>query len=417
MLLLRKTSDLPENLRWNFIHLIGDISWWGVLNGTSLSFVTVYVARIGGDGFQLGLLAAAPAVVNILFAIPFGAWLQGRNTAREIVRFSIYHRIFYLLWIPVPFILSQDMQVWLLILLTFVMNIPGVVLQVGFNDLFADAVPIGWRGYLAGTRNAALAVTSVVSSIVCGQLLTRLSFPLNYQIVFLFGFLGAMFSSVHLYFVWKGLPPKANIAVTEEISKTDQAPMSSLRMMLNLIRSAGNRKFMLLMIGLFGFHTTQFLGIPVFPLYLVNQLKLDDNLISIGNGFFFGVIFIISTQIPRWSRRFSSKRIVVWGAVFMSLYPAVLAFSKSVVPYWIGAGLGGLAWGMAGGLLYNYLLEHIPEGNRSPYLAFYNFIQFSAVLVGSLSGPLFVEWMGISNALLLIAVLRFAAGLLLFRLG
>lgn len=417
MLLVQKESELPENLRWNFIHLVGDILWWGVLNGTSLSFVTVYVTRIGGDGFQLGLLAAAPAVVNILFAIPFGRWLQGRNTAREVVLFSVYHRIFYLLWIPVPFILSQTVQIWLLITLTFIMNIPGVILQVGFNDLFADAVPPDWRGYLAGVRNAALAVSSVISSVICGQLLTRVTFPLNYQIVFFLGFLGAVFSSVHLFFVWKNLEPGVVHAKQKEINEVISSELSSIKMMLQMIRSNGNRKFMRLMVGLFGFHVTQFLGIPIFPLYQVNQLKLSDNFISIGNGLFFGVIFIISTQIPRWSRQFGTKRIVAWGAISMGLYPAILAFSKSVIPYLIGAGLGGIAWGLAGSLLYNYLLEHIPDTDRPPYLAFYNFILYSAVLIGSLGGPLFANWLGISNALILIAILRFIAGFLLFRLG
>jgi MFS family permease len=416
VLLLRSNSELPSNLRWNFLHLIGDIFWWGVLNGTCLSFITVYVTRIGGDGLELGLLAAAPAVVNILFAIPIGRWLKGRNTAREVVLFSLYHRIFYLLWIPIPLIISPDSQIWLIILLTFLMNIPGVVLQVGFNDLFADAVPVEWRGYLAGMRNAALAVTSVLSSIICGLLLTRVSFPLNYQIVFAIGFVGAAISSVHLYYVWKNSPPKPNTPPLRDTPRKDPSG-NRFQALLQTIIAPGNRKFGYLLIGLFGFHLTQFLGIPVFPLYLVNFLKLDDQYISLGNGLFFVVIFFISTQLPRWSSKFGTRKVVIIGAIGMGLYPAVLAFSHSPVPYLIGAALGGLAWGLAGSLLYNYLLEHIPEDNRPPYLAAYNIILYSAVLVGSLAGPLMADWMGMTTALLAIAILRVTAGLLLIRLG
>lgn len=416
MLLLHQNSEISSQQRWSFLHLIADIFWWGVLNGTSLSFISVYVTRIGGDGLQLGLLAAAPAVVNILFAIPIGRWLRGRNTAREVVLFSIYHRIFYLLWIPVPLLLSDQLQIWLLILLTFIMNIPGVVLQVGFNDLFADAVPMDWRGYLAGARNAALAITSVLSSVICGQLLTRVSFPLNYQIVFLLGFMGSAISSIHLYFVWKNIPAKK---VSKYQSDTISAKPIKERIsaVVQTITKPEHRKFGNLMLGLFGFHLTQYLGIPVFPLYLVNQLKLDDQWISLGNGLFFVVIFFISTQLPRWSAKFGTRKIVAVGAVGMGLYPAILAFSRSAVPYLVGAALGGLAWGLAGSLLYNYLLENIPEDNRPPYLAAYNFMLYTAVLIGSLTGPVMTDWFGMTTALLVIAGLRVVAGFLLIRLG
>lgn len=171
------------------------------------------------------------------------------------------------------------------------------------------------------------------------------------------------------------------------------------------------------MSGLFFFHFSQYLGIPVFPLYLVNELKMDDIWISLGNGLFFAMVFIISSRLGVIHRKYGNKIIVATGGFLMGLYPAFLAFSHSILPYMIGIGLGGIAWGLAGGLLYNYLLENIPEQNRSPYLALYNFLLYIAVLAGSLLGPAMIGWVGITATLIIVAIARTLSGYLLYRWG
>lgn len=413
------SNTIPIQYQSNFFNLIGDIFWFGILNGTSLSFNTVYLTRIGGDTTQLGLLAAAPAIINMLFAIPFGSWLTRKDTAREVVISSIWHRLFYLLWVPVPLLFANKIQIWVLIGLTFVMYIPGTILQVGFNDMFAEAVPGEWRGVVAGLRNAALAFTSVVISLVCGQVLTKVSFPLNYQIVFLLGFLGAALSSMHLWLIWKNL---------EKTKGTFQppvvAPMPFLKRIKNsilpdltTIKNAGGRHFFMVIIGLFCFHLSQYLPIPLFPIYLVNEIHLDDRWISIGNGLFFTLVFIISTQLAKISHKLGNKRTVGWGLILMGFYPGVMALSPTVPLYLLASALGGLAWGLAGGILYNYLLENVPENNRTPFLAFYNLILYTAILIGSLSGPIISDWIGITQALMVFAVSRFLAGMVILRWG
>lgn len=53
---------LPVEYRGNFLHLIADIAWFGVLNGSSLSFLTIYAARVGATTEQIGWINAAPAL-------------------------------------------------------------------------------------------------------------------------------------------------------------------------------------------------------------------------------------------------------------------------------------------------------------------------------------------------------------------
>ena len=117
----------------------------------------------------------------------------------KVINASFVHRLFYLLWVPVPLLFIDKTQIELLLLITFVMSVPGTILQVGFNSLFAESVPINLRGYVAGVRNALFAIVTILATLISGQILIRIVFPINYQVVFGIGFIGAMMSSVHLW--------------------------------------------------------------------------------------------------------------------------------------------------------------------------------------------------------------------------
>jgi hypothetical protein len=143
-------KNIPEEYQSDFNHLYMDILWFGILNGSSISFITIYFARISATGTQIGLLGALPAIVALIFTLPVGTWLQNGNSDLKVINASFVHRIFYLLWVPVPLLFIDKTQIELLLLITFVMSVPGTILQVGFNSLFAESVPINLRGYVAG---------------------------------------------------------------------------------------------------------------------------------------------------------------------------------------------------------------------------------------------------------------------------
>lgn len=416
-------QGVPDELRTSFIHLYMDIFWFGVLNGSAMSFITVYVARIGGTGTDIGLLGALPAIATLIFVLPAGTWLQKGDNDRKVVISSIVFRMFYLLWIPIPLLFINSVQIELLLMITFVMSIPGTVLQVGFNELFAEAVPVDWRGYVAGIRNATLAVISIVISLVCGKLLVSVAFPYNYQIVFGIGFIGAMLSSLHVWLAIRGkiIQPKIRTQeVRTEISDKVLSKTETLRRLFQRFDWPGleeNKHFYRVMLIMFTFHIAQYLSIPVMPVFWVNYLHLSDINISIGNSVFFSTVFLGSIQLARLNSRYGNKNVVAIGAMLMALYPGIMAFSTNAMMFYIASLAGGLAWALTGGLLVNYLLEKIPEKNRPPYLAIYNMIFFLAVLIGSLGGPLIGNLVGIPVALLIFGILRFVTGAAIFWKG
>jgi MFS family permease len=381
--------------------------------------LNIYATRIGASGFQIGLIGAMSAVVNLLLAIPAGRWLQMQNIGKAIFWTSVLYRIGFVAFILLPLLTNQTGQIWAIIGITFLMAIPLTPLGIGFNALFAEAVPVEYRAHVAAIRNAMLAITYMITSLVCGYVLRDLPFPLGYQIVFGIGTFGAAMSSFHLFFI---RPLKTDAPALAKLANQPLPPPITLRpyarnLSTTLRLDIWNTRFRNVLLVLFVFHLTQFLAIPIFPLYNVRVLQLSDNHIGIGTALFYLTVLLGSTQLRNISHRFGNKILTGWSVSALGIYPLMMAFSTNVWHYYGLSLVGGLTFSMVSGSYANYMLEHIPAHDRPPHLAWYNIILNSAVLIGSLAGSAAGDAMGLSNALLLFAALRFLAGLTILKWG
>src|SRR5512134_3078892 len=97
-----KQPSIPDQYRSNFLHLYMDIAWYGVLSGSAISFLNIYATRIGATGFQIGLLGALPAAVNLVLALPAGRWLATQHTGRAVFWTAVFYRAGYLPFIFLP---------------------------------------------------------------------------------------------------------------------------------------------------------------------------------------------------------------------------------------------------------------------------------------------------------------------------
>ena len=404
--------DVPREYRSNFLHLYLDIGWFGVLSGSAANFLNVYLARLGADGFQLGLLGATGALVSLALAIPAGRWLERRPVDRAVFWTSIYYRLFYLLWIPLPWLFGNQGQIWAIITIAFLMGIPVTALGVGFNALFAAAVPSEWRAHVIGVRNVVMSITFMLASLGSGFILDRMRFPGGYQVVFAIGAFGALMSSLHLYFIKVRPGPAAPGAAA------DAPAVPSPRGWRETLRlDIWKTPFATVLLVMLGFHLAQYLAIPIFPLYFVNEMGLTDAQLGIGTAIFYLIHMLGSTQLAHLSRKLGHLRLTAVGAMAMSIYPILITLSRSPYLYFGLQMVSGLVWSMVGGAQANYLLERIPEHDRPSHLAWYTVVANACVLAGSLAGPAIAAATGIVPALILFGVLRFAAGYAILRWG
>lgn len=434
--LRRAARPIPVEYRSIFFHFYLDIAWYGVASGSAIAFVAIFATRLGAAGWQLGLLTAAPAIVGLFLTLPAGRWLENRPIGRAVFWTSLFHRLCYLPWLFLPFLFNPSNQIWALVILTFLMSIPGTSLAVGFNAMFAEGVPTEWRSHVVGVRNALLALTYVGTSLLCGWLLSQLPFPTGYQIVFGIGFIGAIMSSIHLWYVQANLKKQPIRGSGSGKSLGDMAypglnrawgdGLRSIVGLRFLTRSQGRPFFNLhtlkgsfggIVLLLFVFHLGQFLANPLYPIYWVRQMNITDQDIGLGNAVFYVTVFLGSTQLKRLSDRLGHHKVAMLGMIGMSFYPILTAFTKEITLYLITAVLGGFAWAFVVGALGNYILEKIPENDRPAHLAVYHLALNGATLLGSLSGPFLADLTGIVGALVLAAVFRLLAALAFWRWG
>jgi MFS family permease len=418
---------LTDDLRANFWHLYADVLWYGLLAGSTMAFLAIFAARQGASGFEVSLLTAGPAVVNLAFSLSAGDWLKGRPLVGTTYLAALLSRLWYLALILLPWFLSARGQVWGVIWITLLMSIPGTVLAIGFNALLADAVPPEWRGHVVGRRIALLALSTAIASILSGLLLDHIVFPINYQIVFGMGAVGALMSTYHLSRVRLSLEAPLRVGrllrnlMRKGIQRLSVAihPATGLR----LLPRWGDRSLLRLeilrgparyfMAAYLFFYACQYTGIPIFPLYYVHELKLTDGEISLGSALFYATVLLVSMQLRRISDRFGHRGALVSGALIFGVYPLLLGVAQGVGLFLVASLLGGIAWSIAYGGLVNRLMERSPDDDRRAFMAIHNLALNLGILGGSLVGPLLDDWLGLRLAMFVVAGLRLLAGALL----
>ncbi|MFN7036594.1 MAG: MFS transporter [Bellilinea sp.] len=410
-------QPVPVELRRNFLHLYLDIAWWGLLNGSILVFLGVYASRLGASTFQLGLLTASPALMNLLFTFPAGALMERKPVARLTRWSALLMRLFYFLLIPLPVLLPSNTQVWVILAITLLMNIPGTLIAIAFNAFFAEAVPPEWRGPVAGVRNALFSITTMLTALAVGLILDRTPFATGYQMVFAIGAVGAMMSAFHL---WLVRLPDRPVSVTEapsngvnkELRAAEKAPLRALRLQalrLDVLGGAFGRLLLLIFVYQLGVYL---IG-PVVPNYQVNVLQLSDVTISQASALFWVAHFIGSLQSRRLSQRLGFQRMTGWGLIIVTITLVMFTYSFQPWIYLLHSLIGGIGWAWIAGGLINFVLERIPANDRPSHLAWFNLINNAAALLCGLLAPLIAGWIGMAATLLLAAALRLGVGVAL----
>jgi len=223
-------------------------------------------------------------------------------------------------------------------------------------------------------------------------------------------------SSFHLYFIKPIGKGKTSLLTQPTPASTSQA--DSPRKLSSLLRlDIWKTPYRKILLTLFGFHLAQYLAIPIFPIFNVRVLNLNDDQLGISTALFYLTVFLGSTQLRNVVHRLGNKRTTGLGVAAMASYPIIVAYSHNIAIFYLASIVGGFAWSLAGGAYANYMLEHIPPDDRPPYLAWYNIALNIAVLVSSLAGPAIADQIGLFNALILFGIMRFLAGIAILKWG
>lgn len=419
-------SSPSNQLRANIRHLYLDITWFGITSGTTASFLAIYATRLGASNLQIGLLTAGPAIVNLLISLPVGRWLEGHPLVRASFWSALCQRIGMVLFIFMPWLLAEAAQTWGIVGLMLLISAPAALLMIAFNALFAEVVPPQMRGEVVGKRNALTAVTAMVALLASGQILDRVHYPYNYQIVFTIGVIGAMMSTYHLGKIrsdnesalqwnWSG---EKIARFTENLRQKFQQRQDAQTNGHPLLRLDVLRgPFGLFMVAYLAFYTFQYVSLSIGPLYFVRTLNLRDSAISLGNALFNFIMMLTSLYAGRLALRFNNRRLLVVSGMLFGLYPLLMGMAREPKLYWGASAVGGIVWAVLNVGMINRLMERIPVDDRPAYMAIHNMVLNLGILMGSLMGPFISDGLGLRAAMFAGAGLRTLAGLLLWLWG
>ena len=394
-------------LSWNLRQLYWDVIWFGILAGSTIAFQAVYAARLGASGFQIGLLSAGPAIINLIFTLPSGRWLEGKSFIKVSFRSAIWQRMGYVFLIALPWLFpSPEGQVWGLIWTTLIMSVAGTVLAISFNAMFAEVLPTEWRAHAVGRRNILLAISITVATLLSGQILDRVVFPLNYQIVFLIGATGAMLSSFHIGRVRK-TEPMLNPDTAKDVEASGLIAHSKRRSLLRWDLLSG--PFGSFMLAYLAFYAFQYFPVPLFPLAYVDRLNMSDGMIGLGTALFYGAMMVASFRLNYFSSRYGHRKVLLVSSALFPIFPLFLGLARGPELFYLGCLLGGGINAMLSGAIINRLMDRAPADDRPAHMAIHNLALNVGILAGSLLGPVSANLVGLQPALLIGAGLRLLA--------
>ncbi len=387
-----------------------------ILNGILAAVVTnlvnpyysKFAERLGATDYQIAYLTSLPHFISILAFIPGAILIESlSNKQKTIGGTMLLHKIFFLFIAIIPFLNVN--QASLFVLMIGLMNLPGSIGTMGYQASMGDVFCIKERGEAMGLRNKYSSFVGIIITFISGKLLT--SIPKTdkdtiklYQIFFIIAFIVSVFEVIS-FFKFKGFTNK---------NKKESNYLSSLKQVLKEIPN--NKKFLLFTFASLFFHIGWVGAQPLFNIYTIKILKADENwLAAISIASAISSIWTY-TKWPKWADKNGNNVTLAIAIIGMGVTPLLYAVSNQI---WllvlfnvlIGVSVAGTVL-----LLFNILLEIIPNENRTIYIAIYNTL---IAIISGISPILGVKVMDMTNiyiALIAVAVIRLASSIFFYRM-
>ena len=353
----------------------GDSIAMGIIAAVS-PFLPVFIVRLGGSAFDVSLLTAIPAVGGFLLAIPVGQFLQGKSRivpwysgSRMVAHLSYVVAAVVVLVGPPHVVIPALLVVWA------IAAVPSTIGMVAFPIVMDGAAGPRGRYELMSRRWAIMGLTTAITVALIGQLLDRLPFPGNYQMVFI-GFSIAGLISFHFsrQFRVPEHAPQPRDTGGRRFGRLRETVLA-VRAQPAFLRYSGRQ--LVYVVG------ARF-AVPLIPLYYVREVGATDAWIGI-IATCQSLALLVGYQV--W-RRLSVARggglVLLVTLLAGALYPVALSLVDELV---VVAALAAVAGFFSAGVdlaLFDELMKRIPR----PYGVTFTSIDTALVNAASILAPL-----------------------------
>ena len=191
--------DLGQKSDRNAWYLVLEMFWAAIL-ASAATFNAAFAIRLEATNTQIGLLTSLPALLAVIVSIPAGRFLQRKRRHKPWILTALtLARSGYLVVALLPWLHLGGMPLGGQVILTLIVfTIPVHFFNVGFIPMLAEVTSEDRRAAIFAARNIAYNASVTVLVFLFGLWLEKITFPINYQAMYIFGFATSMLSLYYL---------------------------------------------------------------------------------------------------------------------------------------------------------------------------------------------------------------------------
>ncbi len=368
-------------------------------------FFSMFARRMGASDYQIGLISSLPALVGILALVPGSLLVDRSSSKKRIVSLLILlFGIMYPLAALSP--LLGNYKIPLYITIIALMNWPFSVFNISWQSFFSDVMVSQFNSAFT-KRTRAATVVGTSTSLAAGLLLAYI--PKNdgerilmYQLFFCLSLILALIQSWLL---------KRVIAPTVLKSGGDKGNgFAMVRECLNNLLVY--KEFRTFIILAFIFHVSWHMGWPLFFIYQVDVIGINEAWLSYVN---VAVGFAGVLTYTFWGKEIEkrgARLILIFGTLGLSINALTIVLVRTPYLLLFQSTMTGLTFSAFTLAIFANLIEVVPQKNKTINIAVYTtFINLSQ-FISPLIGVWFYKHTSIITALVFVGVFRLLAGAL-----
>lgn len=374
------------------------------------TFVPVFALSLGAGRTAVGLVISLPFLCNAVALLISERFTRGRTELmRPMVWTGFLHRAFMALLVAAPW-LGEYKVAWVIAcfsLSSAMIAVSAAHWTVVVSDMFPRAV----RGEVFGTRMMLTGLAGLAATLIAGQVLDWLPFPLNYQVTFA---VCAAMGWWALRYLWRLRAPAQTEPIVpdaahgESPARDTAAKPSTEREGVAFVRLAG---------AAFLFYTGFFLLSPVINIYFVEMLRLGSGWIGVLTSAFLLAYVLGSRFWGQVSDRIGNEVVAIACMGLLGAQAAIYAAGTSLGYLIFVQSLGGFSFAGIIVSTFNLLITVGAPAERVRYIAWFNATAGLAGFAGPLIGAWLLGWGGLGAAFGAAVVLRWLGGLAMLGKG
>ena len=394
--------QIKHNLYWFFF----DGLFSSASDNIIITYVTLYILALGATSAQVGLMSSFSSLASAVLLLP-GAILVERYGRRKEFTMAFgggVARLAILLLALLPFFVGRTAIVWVAIALSVTRDSFGNLSFPAWVSVTADVVPMEGRGRFFASRNFIMGITGMLAILMVGELITRTSIPLGYQIALglavVLG-LASTFSFSHVR------DPRSGNAPAQE------AGLISARIILREMITHPYFLALCLVMAFWNFSLN--IAGPFFNVYMVQNLRFTASMVGIVSIVSSVAGLFIQRRIGHLSDRWGPRRVQMISMFLIPFLPFSWMFVSQFWHVIVLNSFSGALWGAFNLVSFNFLLSLTPDAQRARFSALYQILVMLALAGGAAVGAWVVTAWGYRAIFLCSAIGRMMAAILFVR--